>query len=110
MNYYSNQTMVSNFMNCIIENGQIYKITSFNERELIGYDLSTCNEALNKAEDYYNQLVEHGIIEKPKTQEDINKELLETIKKMNKKIEMLEGEKNDRKDSKNVGGKPKSSE
>lgn len=46
-------------------------------------------EALQKERDeYYNMLVEHGIIKKPKTQEEINDELFRMNEDLSKKLEM----------------------
>ncbi|MCL1859096.1 MAG: hypothetical protein FWF92_07660 [Oscillospiraceae bacterium] len=74
----------------------------------------TCNQALAKAEEYYTMLVDNGIIEKPKTPEElateqtealkqqaeqqaeINAKLLETINKLSNKIDGLEVELNGR--------------
>lgn len=80
-------------------------------------------EAIEKAEKYYNRLIELGDIEKPKTAEDmltdqqeINAELVKAIERLSQKIESLEREKdgsckngtsNDSDDESRVGGKGK---
>lgn len=46
-------------------------------------------EALQKERDeYYNMLIEHGIIKKPKSQEEINDELFKMNEDLSKKLEM----------------------
>lgn len=46
-------------------------------------------EALQKERDeYYSMLVEHGIIKKPKTQEEINDELFKMNEDLSRKLEM----------------------
>lgn len=46
-------------------------------------------EALQKERDeYYNMLVEHGIIKKPRSQEEINDELFRMNEDLSKKLEM----------------------
>lgn len=46
-------------------------------------------EALQKERDeYYNMLLEHGIIKKPKSQEEINDELFRMNEDLSKKLEM----------------------
>lgn len=102
---------------CIIENGNIYKL-EFGQKNCIGVtaDIFTnlknnAEKALNRNEElaqerdkYYNMLIEHGIITKPKTVEDKMNELEKTNNKIllvldkinntlnenNKRLEVLE--------------------
>ena len=93
MNYFQ-QSLFTNQQtySCVIENGVIYSINlTTGERMQIGVDNATINDSVELAEKYYNRLVEIGDIILPKTQEEINQELLLTIKALNDKIEKLEG-------------------
>ena len=53
---------------------------------------NTCQQAIETAEKHYNRLVELGDIVPPKSQEEINAELLEIIDKLTDKVSKLEGE------------------
>lgn len=102
---------------CIVENGNIYKL-EFGQKICIGVtaeiftDLkSSAEKALARNEElatekdkYYNMLIEHGIITKPKSAEDrileleqTNSKILSFLEKINsrldandKKLEVLE--------------------
>ena len=50
----------------------------------------TANEALDKAEEYYQMLLQNGLIEKPKTQDDINKELINSINSIADTVKSLQ--------------------
>ena len=90
-----------------IEEGKIYKIELNGVRQLLGHTVSEYNKisaavetAANKAfdlheekekikkerDEYYEKLIEHGIITKPKTQEEINAELLEMNMQLSKRL------------------------
>lgn len=79
------------YVTCIIENGTIYQVNNLNgDKFPIGVDNITINDALALGEQYYNRLVELGDIVEPKTQDEINQELLETIKMLTDKLESME--------------------
>lgn len=90
-----------NYISCQIEGGNIFSVTGLGQRDCIGVTVDAFNaiktekdEALKTLEEaitigqehkeekekYYNMLIEHGIITKPKSQEEINQELVETNK------------------------------
>lgn len=97
----------------VISGQNILELGDSQQQTLIGYTTSCCNElegalneALSKAESYYAQLVEAGIIVPPKPPEDImreqaeqqqaiNETLLATIQKLSDKIDRMESEKED---------------
>lgn len=105
--------------NAAIENGNIYQY-EYNDKTLVGVTTEVFNEvkngldkALNRneqlakeKEEYYNLLVEHGIIVKPKSVEEIIKETQEqqvkimqtlgdvtnVLQKLNNRMEVVENE------------------
>lgn len=97
----------------VISGQSILELGDGQQQTLIGHTISYCNElegalneALTKAEDYYKQLVEAGLITPPKPAEDImreqaeqqqaiNESLLATIQKLSDKIDSLESKKED---------------
>ncbi|MCL2053802.1 MAG: hypothetical protein FWG90_05085 [Oscillospiraceae bacterium] len=98
------------FMAVISEDGTIYEWESGTRRtrHIVGCDsqreeeyLAEISELGEKLESYYNKLVELGVIIPPKSAEEIAKEqaaeqaeinrlLLEELRKINKKVEKLE--------------------
>lgn len=50
------------------------------------------DKACKKAEEYFEELVEAGLRSKPKTQEEINAELLTKLTELSKEIKELKGE------------------
>jgi len=53
---------------------------------------NTCQQAIETAEKHYSRLIELGDIVPPKSQEEINGELLRIIEKLTDKVNKLEGE------------------
>lgn len=88
-----------------IQNG---KINSYNGQQ-IGVTIDEYNKAVETAKGFQNKLIEAGILTKPKTAEEINQELQETLKQtqammlemsstisaLNNKVSKLEEEKSD---------------
>lgn len=111
--------MENQAITCVIENGNIYKL-EYGQKNCIGViadvytELNTSaekalarNEELAAEKDkYYQMLIEHGIITKPKTTEELLKEtqsqqasiiqtlnnLTVTLEKLNSRIEVVENE------------------
>lgn len=78
-------------MNIVVDGNNIFSIDIYGARECIGVTAAAYKEmqkaaelATEKAEEFYNlkeeyfeKLVENGILTRPKTQEDINAELMD---------------------------------
>jgi hypothetical protein len=58
-----------------INNGKI--VTSYNQH--VGYTIDEYNKVLDTAKQYQQILYDKGILEKPKTTEEINKEMQQTL-------------------------------
>jgi len=96
----------------VISGDQILELNGEQQQTLIGHTLTYCNElesalneAVSKAEGFYNRLVELGDIIPPKSaeellkeqaaqQQEINATLLSTIQKLSDKIDRMEKEDN----------------
>lgn len=92
-------------INCLVEGNNIFKL-EYGTKECIGVTSSaykeleaSFEEAIIKAEEYKNKLIEHGLIEVPKTPEQVQKEILEGLGKLttfvsalDKRLEALENE------------------
>jgi len=94
----------------VISGDQILELNGEQQQTLIGHTLAYCNElesalneAVSKAEGFYNRLVELGDIVPPKSaeellkeqtaqQQEINATLLSTIQKLSDKIDRMERE------------------
>lgn len=92
---YAQLTTFNNHLTCYIQDGIIYQIVDFQNSKPIGVINETFEEALQKAEKYYNRLVELGDITPPKTQEEINKELAEANLQLTQMIKQLQNQLND---------------
>jgi len=97
----------------VISGDQILELNGEQQQTLIGHTLAYCNElesalneAVSKAEKFYDRLVELGDIVPPKSaeellkeqaaqQQEINATLLSTIQKLSDKIDRMEREDND---------------
>lgn len=99
-------------MNCIVENNNIFKL-EYGQKECVGVTViaykeleNSLEEAIvkaeeykNKAEEYRKKLVELGVIQVPKTPEEIQAEILNGlnnltnfVQKLNSRLEVLENE------------------
>lgn len=96
-----NKTIYSNINGqfvALVDNGYIYQLNSFTgQRIQIGVLKQTFDELQEITDGYYKKLVEAGIIQEPKTNEQIIAEqqammlkLYESIEQLTKKVEGLE--------------------
>lgn len=111
MNYSFENGTINSYPTRVIAGRDILEFQA-NQQVLIGHTLeycgeleSTLNEAISKAEGFYNRLVELGDIVPPKSaeeilqeqamqQQEINANLLETIQKLSEKITRMEEREN----------------
>lgn len=110
----NNSEYGSTFTAYVNNDGFIVKVDRYNNQQaVVGVDNAKFEEVTKRAEEaekqcdeFYNKLVECGIIEKEKTQEEKNEELmkqmLKTMKAMENRIKKIEG-------GNDNGGKPKKS-
>lgn len=98
---HKNETIYSNINGqfvALVENGAIYQINSFTgQKSQIGVVQQVYDELSEITDGYYKKLVEAGIIQEPKTNEQIIAEqqetmskMLEAINKLTAKVEELE--------------------
>ena len=92
-NIYSNNF---NMFNLRTVDGKIYQKTYTGEQQ-IGYTVESyqelekiATEATSKAEEYYNLLEQHNLITKPKSQDEINKELTSSINSLADLVNQLQ--------------------
>ena len=98
---HENKTIYSNINGqfvALVENGIIYQLNSFTGQKVqIGVVQQVFDELQEITDGYYKKLVEAGIIQEPKTNEQIIAEqqeamakMLEAINKLTAKVEVLE--------------------
>ena len=96
-----NKTIYSNINGqfvALVDNGYIYQLNSFTgQRMQIGVLKQTFDELQEITDGYYKKLVEAGIIQEPKSNEQIiaeqqamMAEMMKAITKLTKKVEELE--------------------
>lgn len=91
---------MNSMINASIENDEIYQIIGWNaQKNKIGVTLKKYNELKEIADGYYNVLVEKGIIEKPKTAEEIAKEQQKIMTDMLNQMKIMQEEIKDLKKS-----------
>lgn len=73
MEYYNQNNQ--NFI-CFIQNGKIYNYSG----QQVGVTTEEYNKAIDTAKGFQQKLIDAGILIKPKTAEEINQELQETLK------------------------------
>lgn len=92
-------------INCLIEGNNIFKL-EYGTKECIGVVASaykelesSFEEAIVKAEEYKQKLIENGLLEVPKTPEQIQQDILnglgkltDFVSKLDKRLEVLENE------------------
>lgn len=78
------QNTINNYSMCAI---QIVEDEIYANGELIGVTKKLYEETVEKGKTYKDMLITAGIIEKEKTQEEINAELASTVKEAKKLIE-----------------------
>jgi DNA-binding transcriptional regulator YhcF (GntR family) len=98
---YENKTIYSNINGqfvALVENGTIYQVNSFTgQRIQVGVVQQVFDELKGIADEYYQKLVDAGIIKEPKTneqiiaeQQEMMAEMMKAITKLTKKVEELE--------------------
>lgn len=105
---HKNETIYSNINGqfvALVDNGIIYQVNSFTgQRVQVGVVQQTFDELRSITDGYYQKLVDAGVIKEPKTPEQLIEEqqvmmaqqqammaqMLETINKLNQKVEVLE--------------------
>lgn len=98
---YENKTIYSNVNGqfvALVENGTIYQVNSFTGQKIqVGVVQQVFDELKSITDDYYQKLVDAGIIKEPKTneqiiaeQQEMMAEMMKAITKLTKKVEELE--------------------
>lgn len=82
----------SNSFFCMIDGDDIVQLDGIGNRKVIGKRLETYNELEQTTTEYYNKLVELGVIVPPKTQEEQTKELQDTLAQMASLMESMQNE------------------
>lgn len=82
----------SNMFACIVDGADIYQADYTGSRQLIGKTLSAYNELEQTTTEYYNKLVELGVIVPPKSQEELMGEMQKTMADMTGIIAALSAE------------------
>lgn len=82
---------------CTIEDGKIYELGLYGQRQQIGVTTQLYEELKSICDNYYNKLVELKVIIPPKTPEEIQQEttammaaMLEQMKQMQQRLEEVE--------------------
>lgn len=79
-----------NCMMCVIDNGDIFQVDYFgNRQQLIGKTTSAYAELEATTQEYYDKLVELGVITPPKTQEQLMSEMQSAMSDMAEVIKGL---------------------
>lgn len=85
-----------NILQCEQDGNNLYSYDLYGQRILIGRTESAYKElenaaieATSKAEEYFNELVAHGIRQKQKSQEEINAELLSQNKQLQEQLAIV---------------------
>lgn len=82
----------SNVCTCIIDGSDIYQTDYMGNRQPIGKTVSAYNELEQTTSQYYEKLVELGIIVPPKSQEELMGEMQKTMADMTGVIAALSAE------------------
>lgn len=82
----------SNMLSCIADGGDIYQVDYMGNRRLIGKTLSTYQELESTTKEYYDKLVELGVITPQKTTEEMMADMQNTMLDMSKIIATLKDE------------------
>ena len=104
LNQYGQNNTSQTFV-CFVQTGKIFN--SYGQQ--VGVTNDEYNKAIETAKGFQNKLIEAGILSKPKTAEEINRELQDTLKQtqsmmaemsntivsLNQKVNKLEGEQAD---------------
>lgn len=82
----------SNMMACTVDGADIYQTDYAGNRQLIGKTMSAYNELEQTTAQYYDKLVELGVIVPPKSQEELMAEMQKSMLEMSGIIASLSGE------------------
>ena len=82
----------TNMMACVTDGTDIYQTDYTGNRQLIGKTLSAYNELEQTTMEYYNKLVELGVIVPPKSQEELMAEMQKSMLEMSGIIAGLSNE------------------
>lgn len=82
----------SNVCTCIVDGADIYQTDYMGNRQLIGKTMSAYNELEQTTSQYYDKLVELGVIVPPKSQEELMTEMQKSMLAMSDIIAGLSNE------------------
>lgn len=82
----------SNMFPCMVDGADIYQTDYDGNRRMIGKTLSAYNELEQTTAEYYNKLVELGVIVPPKSQEELMAEMQKSMLEMSGIIAGLSNE------------------
>lgn len=82
----------SGMFTCMVDGGDIVQVDYLGNRQTIGKTLSAYNELEQTTTEYYNKLVELGVIVPPKSQEELMGEMQKTMSDMTGIIAALSAE------------------
>lgn len=82
----------SNMLACVVDGEDIYQTDYIGNRQLIGKTMSAYSELEQTTTEYYNKLVELGVIVPPKSQEELMGEMQKTMADMTGIIAALSAE------------------
>ena len=82
----------TNMMACVVDGTDIYQTDYAGNRQLVGKTTSAYIELEQTTAEYYNKLVEMGVIVPPKSQEELMAEMQKSMLAMSDIIASLSGE------------------
>lgn len=82
----------SNMFLCVVDGADIYQADSIGNRQLVGKTMSAYSELEQTTTEYYNKLVELGVIVPPKSQEELMAEMQKSMLEMSGIIAGLSNE------------------
>ena len=89
----------SNLFTCVVDGNDIYQTDYMGNRQLVGKTVAAYNELEQTTTEYYNKLVELGVIVPPKSQEQLMGEMQKTMADMTGIIAALSAEVKELKES-----------
>lgn len=82
----------TNMLTCFIDGENIVQVDYMGTRKIVGKTMAAYGELESTATEYYNKLVELGVIEVPKTPEEMVKEMQKNMNDMAAVIAALTSE------------------
>lgn len=82
----------TNMLTCFIDGDNIIQVDYMGTRKIVGKTMAAYGELESTATEYYNKLVELGVIEAPKTPEEMVKEMQKNMSDMAAVIAALTSE------------------